>query len=792
MRLSAAAFRTVLGARLPQYSGRVRVSCRRPIEIRRDLLGVAYIEAESEFDAWFGLGFAHAQDRAGQMELSLRSVRGTVAAVVGPEGLVVDRVSRLIGFHRAAAAQIKLMDADIVEELEAYCAGVNASLTSSATPRSHEHALLRCEPSVWTPADVIGLGLLICCMLPSNWDVELARLITWAEDGEDAVRALEPTYPPGFPLTSPPGGNALPIVEPFLARDLLRFREVFGPAGGSNAWAVGGQKTQSGRPLLANDPHLPAALPNLGYLARVKCPSFGVAGVSLIGFPAFISGHNGRGAWGTTAAHVDNTDLFLEELSADGQSYRQGDSFVPCERRLEWIDVKGQGALGLTVLSTPRGPIVARADDPEGAILRPLPSVGQANALSFAATWLRQAPTRSLLGLHRAQSFSAFRQICSQSTGCSYSVIYADPDTIGWVLATEAPRRGAGNGSLPQPGWLEGAGWGEVATSDQLPWLENPTTGFVCCANNQPVDAEQSPVFLGHDFLDGYRQRRIAEELAAKSDWNLELTAALQLDVLSLPWRELRDTVLALDPGQLTDESQRARARSALQALSEWDGRVSGDSAAASIFELFFAEVCQQACRIKAPRSWPFAAGKGVMRIIPGTTFHTRRAAFVVGLVREQPAGYFASWSVALLQALALAQGELWQRFGMQPSAAAWGKVRPVLLKHRFGEKKPLDLVFNGKALLGFGDGTTVNQAGFSFTAPLSSPSVTAHLRTIIDVGNFDASRFVLLGGQSGNPLSPNYTNLVPLWQQGKGVPVYWSDALAREHIVDTLTLEPS
>jgi len=777
-------FRLLLGQRRPQHDGELKVAARRPLTLRRDVHGVAYIDAEDAADAWFGLGFCHAQDRAGQLELALRVVRGTLSELAGPETLGVDRAVRSIGIHRAARAQLEHFAGDLREQLDAYVAGINAALSHG--PRSHEHVLLRIAPTRWQPADVIGFGLLTCCLLPSNWDVELARLLLLERDGEAAVRDLDPKYRPELPLTSPPGRAAGPARDEYVTRDLEALRELLGRSGGSNAWAIAGQKTEAGRTLLANDPHLPAALPNLGYLARVKCPSFAVAGISLVGVPAFLTGHNGHAAWGSTSASVDNVDLFLEELSADGEQVREGEAFVPCNAHSEWIPVRGQAPVALRVRSTARGPIVARAAEPELGLFQPLPLLGRANALSFAATWLEPRPTRALLGFHALRSFADFRDCCAESTACAYSLVYADPDSIGWVLATEVPRRKSGSGSLPLPGWQPQVGWQpQAAGSRELPWLENPSSGFVCCANNQPIADGQSPVFLGHDFLDGYRQARISEQLSSRDDWNIERMSRLQTDLVSLAFHELRQSLLAVPA--LDAASARA-----LALLGAWDGSVAGDSPAASVYELFLGELCQRVCRVKAPNSWRVAAGAGVTPLIPGTCWNARRAGFLARLIVEQPAGYFASWPGELALVLSQVVRELSRDFGADERGWAWGKLRPLPLTHRLGQKPLLAPVFNRGPLPGYGDGTTVNQAGFEFWQPLRHSTVSAHMRSLIDVGNWSASRFVLLGGQSGNPLSPHYDDLVPLWQRGEGVPIHWEDAALSQHAVHTLRLVPA
>ncbi|HVY31264.1 MAG TPA: penicillin acylase family protein [Polyangiaceae bacterium] len=785
MNFTQMAFGALLGKRLTPFEGRLEVGCRRGVQVRRDRFGVAYVDARDEADAWFGLGFCHGQDRAGQLEITWRLGRGLLSQALGPAGLPIDRAMRLLGVHRAARAQLETFDADVRDQLAAYVAGVNAALECRALPKSHEHTLLRLSPSRWEPADVVTFGLLMCCFLPSNWDVELARLIILTRDGEEAVKALDATWPEHLPLTEPPGALSGPPSELFVARDLEALRAFVGDSGGSNAWAVQGRKSATGRALLCNDPHLPAALPNLGYLTRVKCPAFTVAGISLAGIPAFITGHNGHAAWGSTSAQVDNADVFLEELSDDGKQVRQGDGWVACEERVEEIPVKGAAAVPLRVIRTARGTVVARTADTESSIFEPIPTLARANALSFAATWLECRPTRSLLSFHQVKSFDQFREVCAKSAGCAYSLIYADATTVGWVLACEVPRRSSGYGSLPLAGWLPHVGWDGIVASNDLPWSRNPSEGYVCCANNKPVADHNSAVFLGHDFLDGYRQKRIAQQLGERNDWTVQGMLELQVDVLSLAFLEMREALLALTPRD-------ADALHALAILKAWDGRVAGDSVGASVYELFGGILNRKVCEAKAPNSFEYATGKGVMKLIPGTCLNARRASFVARLVREQPPGYFSEWAPVLEAALGDAIRLLRKEFGAQSSAWAWGKIRPLTLHHRFGDKKPLDQLFNRGPIEGWGDGTTVSQAGFEFWHPLRHSTVTPHLRSVFDIGNWGESRFVLLGGQSGNPLSPHYADLVPLYQRAEGIPVHWDDAEVQRHSVAMLSLVPS
>ncbi|HET9960180.1 MAG TPA: penicillin acylase family protein [Polyangiaceae bacterium] len=780
MDLSALALRGLLGSRKPIHTGRFRVACQRELSVRRDGFGVAYIDAQNEADAWFGLGFCHAQDRAGQLEVTLRLTRGTLSELVGREGLHVDRAVRLIGFSRAAARQLETFDPQTRAQLEAYTAGINAAFACGAAPRSHEHVLLRSPMTPWQPADCIALGLLTCCFLPSNWDLELARLLIWCHDGPDAVAKVDPNF------RRHPSNGQTPS-ELFLAEDLSALQRFLGPLGGSNAWAVAPHKTAHGRALLANDPHLPANLPNLGYLARVVCPSFEVTGVSLIGIPAFITGHNGYAAWGTTAAHVDNVDLFLEELGPGGKTVREGQDFVPIQVETQSIVVKGEAPLELEVASTARGPIVARSSSPEQGFFRHVPGVGGANALSFAATWLEPRPTRALLGLHHVRSFEEFRETCAAATGCSYSLVYADPESIGWLMASEVPRRKSGYGSLPLPGWSPHVGWIKPAIPAQrLPWSRNPESGFVSCANDDPVREHAEDVFLGHDFLDHQRKTRIGEVLREGSEFTIESMQRLQMDVLSIPFRELRSSLIELRPKQ-------ALAQRAVELLAAWDGQATSDSVAATVFELFLSELGQRVCAQAAPRAWQFALGQSVSHLIPGTTFNYRRGSFLVRWIRDSLTGTSReSFAVELGDALHDVMLTLRTRFGEREADWVWGAVRPLQLRHRLGTVQPLAAWFNRGPYRGLGNSTTINMASVDIRMPLRTPTITAHLRAVYEIGNFEASRFVLLGGQSGNPLSAHYTDLVPFWQRGEGVPIHCAEAAIDRHAVAELRLVPA
>ncbi|UCE64288.1 MAG: penicillin acylase family protein [Nitrospirota bacterium] len=767
-------FALLFGRRLPITSGKLEVSgVKKSVLIRRDEYGIPYIEAKGDEDAWYGLGFCHGQDRAFQLEGLLRVVRGTLAELSGPAALPVDRLSRRIGFFHSAEKHLQVLDHDVLQNLEAYAKGVTDGTKLGCRRLAHEFTLLRTQPTPYQAADALGAIKLMSFLAASNWDCELARLKILTEDGPEALAALDPTYPEWHPVTSPPGGLAGEALDR-LSDDLAIFTANVGQVGGSNNWAIAPSHTSTGRTILANDPHLPSVLPPHWYLAHIRTSDWTVAGASFVGGPSFPAGHNETAAWGVTFGFVDNTDLFIEEIGADGQSVRNGDDFIPCETRLETIHVKGGKSVEEKVLVTPRGPIISPALE------------GEFGAISLRATWLDLKPVRGLLQIHRSESFEEFRSAFEQWPGPSLNMVYADTSgAIGWQLAGEAPKRRKGWGTLPLAGWDAEVGWEKLPVPfDEMPHLADPETGFVATANNKPTIEDESP-FLGTDWIDGYRLARIAEVLEARKDWDVASTQALQMDQKSLLWHELRDTILTVSTS--TDEI-----RKALVVVEGWDGWVAADSTAATVFQIFIAEMVRRVAEAKAPRSWKWALGKGFTLIAPHSNFILRRGGHFARLVREQPAGWFDHpWSEEVADALTAVIRTLEMQYGTDPDKWAWGHIRSLTLKHPVGKRALFAPVFNLGPFAWGGDTNTVGQATVDTVDPTANPPFIASLRMVVDVGLWNESRFVLPGGQSGNPLSPHYDDQLALWQRGEGLTMAWSEEKIEQTTRYSLRLEP-
>ena len=753
----------LLGRRLPRTSGTLNVDgLEGSVTVRRDAFGIPHVTASTGADAWFGLGFCHAQDRAFQLETLLRAGRGTLSELVGPDTLAMDRFSRRAGFHRAAAAQLEALDPPVRAILEAYTRGINAGLSRGGRGRPHELALLRRRSTPWTAVDSLASTKLLALGLATNWDMELSRLRVLSLDGPEALRAVDPAYPSWLAATSPPGRPAGETIDR-LEEAASGLAALAGAGGGSNNWALSGERTATGRPLVANDPHLPPMLPSVWYLAHLSTDSWALAGATVVGSPAFAAGHNGTAAWGATNGGADSVDLFLEEPDVQG------------EVRTERISVRGAGDVVEEVVVTPRGPIVSPALD------------GDHPSVSMRAVFLEALPIEGTLRAHDVTSFSEFRERCRRWPFANLNLVYADTSgSVGWQFAGLLPVRTAGHGLLPRSGVEAGPGWSGWVDFDDLPWMADPDGGFVATANNKPVADDPDAPFLGADWMDGYRVQRIAEALAERDDWDVDSCLSLQRDELSLVWRDVREVVLAApreDP----------EARRAVDLLVGWDGVVSVDSAAATLFEVFLADMAVRSARAKAPRSFEWALGKGTSPINPYSYIALRQAGHLARLLQARPQGWFdEGWDREVAAALAAAVARLESSFGPDTARWAWGRVRTLTLRHPFGERRPFDGAFNLGPIPYGGDTNTVSQASFSPLEPFGDPCYLATMRLVFDVGEWDRSRAVLAGGQSGNPLSPHYADQFSLWRRGETVPLAFSEEAVAGATRTTLRLEPS
>jgi penicillin amidase len=767
----------VLRRPVPRAKGRRSLAgLREGAEIIRDRWGVPHIYASNIEDLAFAVGYAQAQDRLWQMEVNRRAASGTLAELLGEEALEIDRLTRRIGFRRAAERDWREADAEERAVLESYSAGVNAYSRRAKMPL--EFTILRSRPGPFEPIDSLAFGRFFGWALAGNWDSEIVRSWMVERFGAEVMAELEPGYPAGAPVVVPPGTEAKGI-RPELLEDFRQTAELAGlpSRGTSNNWAVDGTKTATGKPLLASDPHLTLSMPSIWWEMHVDSPQMKAAGVGLPGLPAVIMGHNERIAWGMTAALVDGDDLFVEQVDpADAPRYRQNGKWSRGEVFHEEITVrKRKEPVVEEVLVTRHGPVISPAIK------------GETRTLALKTVALEPAhQVKAMMNLMAAQNWDEFRDGLRHWPFPSLNFGYADVDgNIGYQLAGLVPMRGKGHGIVPSPGWTEDYDWKGFVPFDELPSHYNPENHWIASANNKIAD-ENYPHFLSVENADGFRQRRIAEMLGSRERHSAADFAAMQVDQTSLAAMELVPLITALTP---EDEW----CRRAITFLKAWDFRSTPDSVAACVYEVFFTHLVRRALEEKLGSWSDFFMGKGIHMLRPHTLFFIASHSWLMGKMRERPDWFPGkTWAESMGEALDSAVGELRSLLGDEVSRWQWGRLHQQRFSHVLGSQRGLDRIFNrGPAPMG-GDMNTVWQTSYAPYHGYEVNSFNVSWRQIIDLADFNNSRATLPSGQSGHPGSRHYADMTAMWRRGEYHPMLWGREQVEANARGRLELEPA
>ncbi|HXG37073.1 MAG TPA: penicillin acylase family protein, partial [Dehalococcoidia bacterium] len=620
---------------LPRRKGRLRLrGLRGEVQIIRDRWGVPHIYAQELSDLFFAMGFVQAQDRFWQMELNRLIAAGEMSERFGRRALEIDRLTRRIGFRRVARREWEEMTDEEKRLLEAYSDGVNAYLEGSRLPL--EFVLLRYRPRPWRPLDTLTLARFINWGLAGNWDGEILRSWTIERFGPEVAAELNTDYPTGKPVTVPPGAEARGSgLDPS-----KEFAEIAGlisaSAALSNQWVVNGGKSSTGKPLLANDPHLTLTMPGIWHEMHLESPDARAAGAGIPGIPGVIIGHNERIAWGITAALADGDDLFVERLHPrDGSQYQYQDGWEQGELVEERIAVRGEAMPVVEeVLITRHGPVISPCIPGEERVLA-LRTVGMEHAMVV----------RGLLLLMQAGSWPEFREAARHWPGASVNLAYADVDgNIGYQMAGLVPIRAKGHGLVPAPGWTGDYEWQGFVPFEELPHSLNPQEHWLANANNKPVD-EDYPYFLSASYADSPRMERIVQLLTAKEKLSVRDFRAMQMDVLSLTGKDLAGWILGLE----AKDDWTRRAQTFVRA---WNFELSADSVAAAITQTFFVQLLRQTLEEKLGDWAEFYLGRPVHPLRKGGDFFGNAASWLSRKVREEPRWFVSkSWREAMEEA---------------------------------------------------------------------------------------------------------------------------------------------
>ena len=790
---------------LPQIDGTVTVAgLSAPVEIIRDADAIPHIVAANKLDGLFGLGYAHAQDRLWQMEFQRRIGHGRLSEVLGAATLPQDRFLRTVGFGRAAKAAWATTPDWAKAQVNAYLAGLNAFITTHhGAGLPPEFTLLRFEPEPWTPADVVVWVKMMAWDLSGNYSFELLRHDLLAAVGEERMAQLMPPYAvDGLSILA--GGSdrsggtdkaGRAVVAGAVARNIVRtFRSaVTGrPEGlhyaealasslstgdpavrdfltgaateglGSNNWVVDGTLTASGKPLLANDPHLGTRLPSTWYLAHISAGEFDVIGGTFPGTPAIALGRNRFIAWGATNVAADVQDLYREHLDGAGTHSEFRGAQEPITVIPETIAIKGAAPVTLNVRVTRHGPLVSDAINANNAESKASPKPQPIEPLAFRWTALdpEDGTLPAFLRVNEAHNWTEFTDALKGYTVPSQNFVYADiAGHIGYYAPAHIPIRASGDGSRPADGWTGDAEWTGWVPFDELPHLFDPPDHVIVTANHRPAPASYR-YNLGLEWTEPYRAQRIVDLLSGRvrlqpdHKFTPDDFARIQADTLSLHAKALLP-ILLTRTGSMTPADQPA-----LDRLRQWNADATADSAATAIFQAWFLHL--------TPALVADELGPAATELYQGKFSYVSRFLATTLAANDSPwcddAATPKRESCDDTVAAAFRKGvdDLQRRLGSDIGRWRWDAVHLAVFPHALGSVAALRPILSRSVGIG-GDWSTVN-VGVSAADHLYQVHTVPGYREIIDLSPANDSRFLDAVGESGHFLSPHYDDFLKDW----------------------------
>jgi penicillin amidase len=782
------------------------------VDVYRDASGIPNIYASDEHDLFMAQGYVTAQDRFWQMDFWRHVGAGRLAEMFGASQVDTDKFIRTMGWERVAQQELEQMDPDTLTILQAYADGVNAYLADhTGTALSVEYGILKLlspsyQPAPWAPINTLTWAKAMAWDLGGNMDGEIERAQLLKTLSPAQLNQLYPAYPPNHPVIVKdygPAGAQIPSAsmsailqsEPALrslSGKVSRLNTLLGgglPGIGSNNWVVGGQRTQSGQPILANDPHLGIQMPSIWYQIGLHCltlsPScrYEVGGFSFAGAPGVIIGHNDHIAWGLTNVGPDVQDLFIEKINPDNpDQYEFNGQWQDMKIVHETVRVAGGKDVDLTVRYTRHGPIVSTTyaklenfTDNAGIDL-PEP-------YALSLQWTALQPSRvfaAVLEYDRASNWDDFRNALRDFAVPSQNFVYADTQgNIGYQMPGKVPIRAAGDGWLPSPGWTTDYDWTGMIPFDQLPSAFNPSDDYIATANNAVVGS-QYPDFISRDWDYGYRAARIVQMIEAKPKLSLQDIQAIQGDDL--------DPGAAIAVPYLSklhfDDPVISRA---LDNLKNWDQQDTLGSSQAAVFNLFWRQLILSTFSDELPDG-PLPDGSRAFAV-----FTTLLSAPNSPWWDDHTTDPVETRDDILRSAFSQAIDQGRTIMGSDPSRWTWGELHTATFRNQsLGESGvgPIESLLNRGPYAVNGGTSIVNATAWKVDKGFDVSSLPS-MRIINDLSNWDNALWIHTTGESGHAFSPHYIDQTDAWRQIKYLPFAWSKSAVESAAPDHLSLSP-
>lgn len=809
----------------PQTEGEVSLpSLRGPVTVTRDAHGIPEIRADNAEDLFTAQGYVHAQERFFEMEVRRHTTAGRLAELFGDDQFETDAVIRTMGWRRVADAEVKQLPTETRRFLDAYATGVNHYLATHGNEPALELKLLGLqgldhEIEPWTAVDSVAWLKAMAWNLDGNMNDEVLHAAMIDQVGPTRAAQLFPTPrpdlfdpivqhgdvrdgrfdPQGGGPRGPASGTNGRELDALLAaqRALDAVPAMIAPtrqgAGiGSNSWAVSGDRTASGLPILANDPHLGTSVPSTFLQMRLRCTTvdrdcpFDVGGYSFSGMPGIIIGHNRDIAWGLTVPYVDTQDLYIEQIDAGGRARRASGS-EEVVTRVETIRSSSGATREISIRSTSNGPLVSDVGLGEGARA----GVGNggdatgADEYAVALRWAALDPSesvRAILALNAASNFAEFRDAARLLKSPAQNLMYADrAGNIGYQLPGAIPDRAVGDGTTPQQAWRPDVAWEGYVPFDELPYAYNPPEGYLVAANQQIIDAER-PQQAGNSF--GFRSQPIATALASREDWDMDATVEL-LGNEEVWWaKELVPALVAAQPLEpWVVDGQRV--------LADWDQRSDPDSAGMAFFALAVRQVVQRTFGDEIPAD--LGPGQG----------NDQYFAVLQAIIDEPEDPWWddittpqvESRDQILSEALLAARKEATALMARDPKGWQWSKLHHITLEHQtLGQSgiAPIEALFNTDRRAVGGGSAVVSAWGWDSRGSDFSVASGPTMKMAVDFADLDNSRWVNQSGTSGHAFHPHYSDQFGMILANDLYRWAWSRPADPDGELDTLILRPS
>lgn len=766
-------------ARLPKIDGNILVNgLKEEVEIIRDELGAVHIYAKNLQDLIFAQGFVHAQDRLFQMELNRKVARGILSEIIGKDALDSDRIARTLGFERVAKKDWELFDEDHQQIIINYCKGINAYIQSDSFKLPVEFSLLKHQPDLWTPMDVISFSRLLISLLTWGWYDEIIRAKLIEAVGTDAAAELDNTYPKENPVTLPKGieFNALDISGKFNAMKGPYIPQI----SGSNAWTVSGNKTKTGQPYLCNDPHLTLKNPNIWYQNHLHCPELHASGVTAPSLPMIQIGHNENIGWGITLSFTDIEDVFVEKFTDDTCTTYMHDGKLKDTKIIEEkIFIKNENL-----------PHIEKVYETVHGIL--ISDVTGNSSMKLTLCSMAYQPGTAVKGwflLNKANNWNDFVEGVKNITAPGLNIVYADKqNNIGYYNSGKVPMRDKATASVPQPGWTGEHDWKDFVPFDEMPHLLNPEKGYVITANNK-VEPDNYPYFLGDIYMNGYRANRLEYLMQRKEKLEPKDFTEMQMDFYCTPGKlfaaHFKD--ITMENAELQQYANRMLAWNGILSANEIEGSIYKVSKLMTVRKLLEAAIDDK-------KLIDELLGRGFHAIFGPVNAYLGHSTPILLRILDNPDSFWlkaAGGKEKLLKdGFKNAIDWLKLNYGVNTKKWNWGNLHAIVFPHALSVQPPLNKVFDiGPIPIG-GDTDTPFQtyimAAEGYGGELSAPSY----RQMIDFSNFDNSTIIMPLGNSANMASPYYKNQLKDWLDGKAYPMCWTRKKVEEHKKHSLFLK--